>query len=251
MRFILFILKKIRWHLRKLSCYHNEKLVLFIGTDIFSPPRADIIIIPYNEPITPFIKKCKRTARVFLHCNCSKIPLADKSIDFIILSSALEFCNNPSDLLSELSRVGKAGYIESANALMDRFYPHPSRVLEVLTNEQGLFLNKKTNAVNDAYLSKARLFQTNKNWMIIFKAFPQLFFETYDWKNRVEYRSFNDKNSMDSISKVMWSDFMVEKKHTRHKTKSIKHLIFEKLNLLYSINRKKRLLTFDDLIRLY
>ena len=134
---------------------------------------------------------------------------------------------------------------------MDRFYPHPSRVLEVLTNEQGLFLNKKTNAVNDAYLSKVRLFQTNKNWMIIFKAFPQLFFETYDWKNRVEYHSFNDKNSLDIISKEMWSDFMVEKTHIPHKTKSIKHLIFEKLNLLYSINRKKRLLIFDDLRMFY
>ena len=250
MRVILFILKKIRWHLRKLSCYYNQKLVLFIGTDIFSPPRADIIIIPYNQTITPFIEKCKRTARVFLHCNCNKIPLADKSIDFIILSSALEFCKNPTDLLSELSRVGKAGYIESANALLDRFYPHPSRVLEVLKNEQGLFLNKKTNAVNDIYLSKSRLFQTNKNWMIIFKAFPQLFFETYDWKNRVESRSFNDNKSEEPISKEVWADFMIEKQNTQKKTKSIKNIIFDKLNILYSINRRKRLLTFDELTRL-
>jgi len=246
MKFILFILKKIRWHLRKLSCYYNQKLVLYIGTDILIHPRADIIIIPYNEPITPFAEKCKRTARVFLHCNCNKIPLADKSIDFIILSSALEFCKNPKDLLSELSRVGKAGYIESANALLDRFYPHPSRVFEVLKNEQGLFLNKKTNTVNDVYLSKARLFQTNKNWMLISKTFPKLFFETYNWENRIEYSNFKDKKSEDHISNEMWSDFMIEKQNTPKKTKSIKQLIFENLNLLYSINRRKRLLTFDE-----
>ena len=167
------------------------------------------------------------------------------------MSSALEFCKNPTDLLSELSRVGKAGYIESANALMDRFYPNPSRVLEVLKNEKGLFLNKKTNAVNDVYLSKARLFQTNKNWIIIFKAFPQLFFETYDWKNRIEYGSFNDNKSEKPISKEMWSDFMFEKQNTQKTTKSIKYIIFDKLNILYSINRRKRLLKFDELARFY
>ena len=250
MRFILVILKKIKWHLRKLSCYYNQKLVLFIGTDILIHPRADIIIIPYNETITPFIEKCKRTARVFLHCNCNKIPLADKSIDFIILSSALEFCKNPTDLLSELSRVGNAGYIESANALMDRFYPHPSRVLEVLKNEQGLFLNKKTNTVNDVYLSKARLFQTNKNWIFISKTFPQLFFETYEWENQIKYSSFNDNKSEEPILNEMWSDFMIEKQNTPKKIKSIKYIIFDKLNLLYSFNRRKRLFTFDELARL-
>lgn len=250
MKSILLIIEKIRWSLRKLSYYKSEKLVLFIGTDIFSPPRADIIIVPYNEPITPFIEKCKRTARVILHCNCSKIPLVDKSIDFIILSSALEFCKNPSDLLSELSRVGKAGYIESPSALLDRFYPHPSRVLEVLKNEDGLLLNKKNNGINDVFLSKARLFQTNKNWNIIFRAFPKLFFETYNWENRIEYSSFKDKKSEDLISNKMWADFIIEKQKTPKKTKSIKQLIFENLNLLYSINRRKRLLKFDQLTRL-
>ena len=82
--------------------------------------------------------------------------------------------------------------------------------------------------------------------MLISKTFPKLFFETYNWENRIEYSNFKDKKSEDHISNEMWADFMIEKQNTQKKTKSIKQLIFENLNLLYSINRRKRLLTFDE-----
>ena len=250
MRLILFFLKKIRWPLRKLLFYRKRKVVLFIVTDFFFPPRADIILIPYNKLIAPFLKKCKTTNRIFLHCNCNKIPLADNSIDFIILSSALEFCSNHKVLLSELSRIGKAGYIESASALLDRFYPHPSRVLEVLKDENGLVINKKTSAVNDIFLSKARLFQANKNWKIIHNLFPYLFFEIFIWENEITYNSFSGEKMEDSNLNEIWTDFMIERQNRSNNPKSIKYLIIEKLNILYSINRRKRLLKANVLTRL-
>ena len=244
MRFLFLIFGKLWWPFRKLFLYRKEGLVLYLGTDTNPPPRADIILIPHNEPITPFVKKCKTTHNLFLHCNCNNIPLNDNSIDFIILASALEFCSKPKELLSELSRIGKAGYVESASALLDRFYPHPYRVLEVLECKNILLIKNKTAEVQDEFLSSARLFQTNNYWAFIFKFFPHFFLINYRWENKIHYNYFNSQVSEKKPSGEMWSKYIVEKDNSTQENKSIKNLILEKLNRYYS---RKRLTRIDGL----
>jgi hypothetical protein len=54
----------------------------------------------------------------------------------------------------------------------------------------------------------------------------------------------------DSNLNEIWTDFMIERQNRSNNPKSIKYLIIKKLNLLYSINRRKRLLKANVLTRL-
>ena len=238
MRLLLLIFEKLWWPTRKIFLYRKGGVVLYLGTDVYPPPRADIILIPHNEQMTPFVERCKKTFKFILHCNCNNIPLNDNSVDFIILSSALEFCSKPAELLSELSRIGKAGYVESASAILDRFYPHPSRVSEVLECENSLLIKNKIAQVEDEFLSSARLFQTNNHWSFIFKFFPHFFMISYRWENKIEYNYFKSKGSQKKSHEQVWSINFSKEDNLKQENTSIKNLIKKKLNSYYS---KKRL----------
>jgi len=81
----------------------------------------------YVVDFIPYSKRVKTTKRPFFAKKhwyqidiCSKtLPFTDKSIDFVICSHTLEDIRDPIFVCKELSRIAKAGYIET-----------PSRALE-------------------------------------------------------------------------------------------------------------------------
>ena len=237
---------KLKWPIRKLYFFRFEKIVLYLGSD-FIPPRADIVIIPHNNSRQSFLR-CKVTNRIYIYCNCNKIPLTNKSIDFVALSSALEYCNFPVDLLLEISRIGKEGYVESASALLDRFYPHPHRKIEILENEKSLILNRKNEGLHDEYLADSRLFKTNKNWSFLFKFFPNIFFVTHKWKGKIEFSCKENKSSRSKSPGKIWDDYFLETYNNISHNKTLKSRAINLINLFHVRSRKKRLLNFEKSI---
>ena len=249
MVFFNLLIDKFRWPFRKLYFLKSKKIVLYLGSD-FIPPRADIVIIPHNNSRQSFLR-CKDTNRIYLYCNCNKkIPLTNKSVDFLVLSSALEYCHFPDDLLLEISRIGKEGYLESASALLDRFYPHPYRKIEILENKKKLILNRKYQGVQDHYLAESRLFQTNKNWNFLFKFFPNIFFITYKWKEKIEFSYIENKSIKSKSLTQMWVDHFVETCNTISKKNTLKSRLINLINVFHIRSRKKRLLNFEKSIML-
>lgn len=249
MGFFHFLIDKIKWPFRKLYFLRSEKIVLYLGND-FIPPRADIVIMPHNNSRQSFFR-CKDTNRIYIYCNCNKkIPLTNKSIDFVVLSCALEYCYFPDDLLLEISRIGKEGYLESASALLDRFYPHPYRKVEILENEKSLILNRKIQGLNDNYLANSRLFKTNKNWNFLFKFFPNIFFVSHKWKNKIEFSYIENKSSRSKTLRQMWADYFVETYNNTSQNRKLKSRVINLINLFHIRSRKKRLLNFEKSIML-
>ena len=243
------LIDKLKWPLRKLYFLRSEKIVLYLGSD-FIPPRADIIIIPHNNSRQSF-QKCKHTNRIYLYCNCiKKIPLPNKSIDFIVLSSVLEYCYSPDDLLLEISRIGKEGMIESASALLDRFYPHPYRKIEILKNNKCLILNRKKQGVHDNYLANSKLFHLNRNWNFLFTFFPNMFFVTHKWKDKIEFSYQENKSSRSKSRGKIWVEYFLETYNNTSQNNTLKSRVINLINLFHVRSRKKRLLNFEKLILL-
>ncbi|NDF60364.1 MAG: methyltransferase domain-containing protein [Crocinitomicaceae bacterium] len=102
----------------------KNDLVLDIGGWWQPFPRADYVVDvqPYetrNQGNTPFLGEERFTKDTWIVADVnSKLPFQDKQFDFVICSHVVEDIRDPIWLLKEISRVGKAGYIEFPS----RFY---------------------------------------------------------------------------------------------------------------------------------
>ncbi len=98
--------KVIDWLTSKRIAETDKVLEIGPGTVPFK--RADVYVdfqdVPGLDPQKQFVKVDAAT---------SKLPFADKSFDFLYCRHTLEDMWNPFALCEEMSRVGKAGYIET------------------------------------------------------------------------------------------------------------------------------------------
>jgi SAM-dependent methyltransferase len=74
---------------------------------------------------------------------CEELPFKDKSFDFVIASHVLEHTDNPEKFLTELMRVGRAGYIETPEGWFEKMCAFTYHRLEVSANKEKLFIRKK------------------------------------------------------------------------------------------------------------
>lgn len=99
------LLEAERAQLSKLLFRHFGKHALLIGV----PQQLDLLkatAIPCHTLVTPLIAHEKRTNYI-IEGDWHDLPIATGSIDLVMLPHALEFVNNPRQLLAEACRVVK------------------------------------------------------------------------------------------------------------------------------------------------
>jgi len=107
------------WHPRKeVLEYVQSKIprhgkVLEVGSGRIPFERADIFVDMTASPNVP--------KELMIECNITKepLPFADKSFDFVYCRHTLEDLHSPFFVLTEMSRVGKAGYIETPSPIAE------------------------------------------------------------------------------------------------------------------------------------
>ena len=106
-------LKKLRWSLRRLHVpVSKNALVLEVGAGGNPYPRANVMLDAMESTIERNEQNLI-TDRPLILGLCEELPFKDKSFDFIIASHVLEHTDDPEKFLTEIMRVGKAGYIET------------------------------------------------------------------------------------------------------------------------------------------
>ena len=172
---------KYLWALRKLRYCRTTKKIAYIGFDVTPFAGALFLIEPSNEGSG--IEMHKNGRQIVIKSDCLNLPFRDKSVDYVIVSNTLDFCAKPQLFIDEISRIGSAGYFEAGSALLERLYPHPSRISETANVHGDLWITLKEKSVPDDLLNKIELFSTQKQWRTLLERLPHIFFFTYYWKN--------------------------------------------------------------------
>jgi SAM-dependent methyltransferase len=135
--------KKLRWSLRRLHVpVSKNALVLEVGAGGNPYPRANVLLDAMESTIERNEKNLI-TDRPLVLGLCEELPFKDKSFDFIIASHVLEHTDDPEKFLTELMRVGKAGYIETPEGWFEKMCAFTYHRLEVSADKDKLFIRKK------------------------------------------------------------------------------------------------------------
>jgi ubiquinone/menaquinone biosynthesis C-methylase UbiE len=96
--------------------------------------------------------------RPMVLANAERLPFKDDTFDFVIASHVLEHSEDPVRFISEMERVGMAGYIEVPDAFMERLTNYPFHRLEITDVNNELQIRKKQGETQDP-----ELFESFKN----------------------------------------------------------------------------------------
>lgn len=164
-------------------------IVLDVGSGSNPHPAADVLLERYIDPkhrYSPMV-----IDRPTVLADACRMPFRDKAFDFVIAFHVLEHVADPASFLKELQRVGKAGYIETPNAIFERLVPYDVHLLEIMEIEDTLIINKKASASPDEFLNGLDLIKHSVKWNRFFYGNPQLFHVRYFWKDKIDFKVLN------------------------------------------------------------
>jgi hypothetical protein len=190
-------LRRIKWALRKVKLpVSKDSLVLDVGSGSCPYPRSDVLLERFFSPE----HRCGSGLlldRTIVFADALQMPFKDKAFDFIVASHILEHMKKPELLLKELMRVGKAGYIETPNAMFERLNPYTIHCLEIMTSNGRLIIHKKGTLVEDSFLGNLDLFKKDSSWKEMFEGAPDMFHVRCFWKDRIDFEVLNPDESCD------------------------------------------------------
>lgn len=185
MRFFRKIgMDSIAWSLRRLYCPVDKRdLVLEVGSGGSPYFRANVLCDAYEVSQERFFAPLVHD-RPTIMAFVEELPFKDDSFDFVIASHVLEHSADPEKFLSEIQRVGKAGYIEVPDAFMERLTHYTFHRLEITDKDDELVIRKKNNYIQDQevvdlFHNKAR--PIFPNWAA---KYPFHFHVRYYWEKK-------------------------------------------------------------------
>lgn len=198
----MFGLGRVRWALRKVALpVSGNALVLDVGSGGKPYPRSDVLL----DRMTGAAHRCGQAMmidRPAVLGDATRMPFKDKAFDFVVASHVLEHMSDPQTFLVELSRVGKAGYIETPNALFERLFPYSIHCLEVASIDGRLWLHKKRAEVEDSFLGKLGMLQRDRQWRALFHRSPHLFHVRHFWSGSIDFEIHNPDTNCEWIERV-------------------------------------------------
>lgn len=114
---------RVRFFLRKLRHPIGPgDLVVDVGSGGDPHPRADVLVERSVDTDWDRTVKFRRSAPTVLADICA-LPFRTGTFDFSICSHVLEHLDDPVTAAAELSRISRAGYIETPSYLHEKMFP--------------------------------------------------------------------------------------------------------------------------------
>jgi len=185
-------LKRLAWSLRRLYCpVSRDALVLEVGSGGNPYARANVLMDAYEctreRHWAPLVSD-RPTALGFVE----RLPFKDQYFDFVIASHVLEHSTDPERFLSEIQRVGKAGYIEVPDAFFERLNPYKDHRLEITCTNNRLVIRKKKAWVQDQEV--VDLYENRVNVLFATRLIPENPFDfhvRYYWQDTIDFTVLN------------------------------------------------------------
>lgn len=198
----MFEFRRFKWALRKCCIpVKNDGLVLDVGSGGTPYPRSDVLL----DRLTGAEHRCGDSMmidRPTVFGDAQKMPFKDKVFDFVVASHIFEHMAEPEIFLKELQRVGKAGYIETPNAIFERLQPFSIHCLEVMSINGVLHIHKKSKPKEDSFLGSIKFLDNDSKWKRIFFERSDLFHVRLFWDTDIKYVIYNSEVSCDWIEGI-------------------------------------------------
>lgn len=121
----------------------------------------------------------------FVDANVENLPFENKQFDFSFCSHLLEHVEHPGKAINEITRISKAGYIETPNGVIETVEPFVSHIWFVFKNSNKLIFVRKSKKMHEILLKNE-----NKFTSVINKS-KDPFIRMY-WKNKIEYEIIDE-----------------------------------------------------------
>lgn len=135
--------------------------VLEIGPGGSPHPRSDIFL--EYEFDSPTLTEAQRgydkplvTDKPIIYCRSQEFPFEDQEFDYILCSHVIEHVLDVDQFVSEICRVGKAGYLEYPTIYYEYMYNFPEHTTFIKHKDSTLFWMPKHRQLLQSFsLSKA------------------------------------------------------------------------------------------------
>lgn len=117
---------------------------------------------------------------MFVDSDVAKMPFKTHAFDFSFASHLLEHVEDPGQVIREITRISKAGYIEMPNGIIETIEPFASHLWFVFRDKKKLIFVRKSKKMH--YLLKAN----GKNYGSLLGKVDEPFNRLY-WKKKIEF----------------------------------------------------------------
>lgn len=242
----MFEYRRVEWALRKSRLpVKKDGLVLDVGSGGTPYPRSDVLL----DRLTGAEHRCGDSMmidRPTVFGDAQRMPFKNKAFDFVVASHILEHIAAPEKFLKELQRVGKAGYIETPNAIFERLLPYNIHCLEVMSVNGVLHIHKKREPIEDPFLGSIGFLDNDSKWKRFFFERSDMFHVRFFWDTEIKYKIHNTETSCDWIEIINAESQIGETKQSYFQRESgWRKFGLSVLNQWYAFCRAKRLKNFD------
>jgi uncharacterized protein YbaR (Trm112 family) len=170
----------------------REALVLEVGSGNNPYPRSNVLVdfsLDDYERSGPL-----HVDRPLVLALGEHLSFRDKVFEYVIASHVLEHTTQPRLLLNELQRVGRAGYIETPEALLERLNPWSFHRSEVTVGDGQLVIYEKPTWKPDPQLTEMflRTWYSQPEYHAWIRSHPWQCVVHYSWQGKMDYRIVNE-----------------------------------------------------------
>ncbi len=185
--------------------------VLDVGGGNNPNPRAQVVIDKYRESDahrSGHLKVLRR--QKFLEMDGEQMTFKDKEFDYVFCCQVLEHAEDPHALLSEISRVGKKGFLEMPSVVNEYLMPKVSHRWVGMDINGTLVLYSKEYLRFRHPLDLGELFgfylpRHAVGFKILQRTHPGLFNIGFEWEGSVECVVNPDAEDLRRIAGGTWS----------------------------------------------
>jgi hypothetical protein len=174
----------------------REGLVLEIGGGHNPYPQSDVIV-------DKFLENKERGGdlkvdRPVVIADFQQLPFKDGSFAYAICSHVIEHVEDVPSAVAELTRVAKAGYLETPSALTEIIEPHRDyHRWYVIRQGRKLLFHPKRNAKPPLQSVLNRLIFGNFAFKLFYLSNPDLIATRLWWKGKIDYEVFGEDAPLD------------------------------------------------------
>lgn len=178
----------------KLGPIEPTDLVLEIGSGDRPNPRSDVLVDRFIDDNTER-GGALRIDRPLIVADAHALPFHDKSFDYVVCYHILEHMDDPARFISEITRVGKRGHIQSPSEIAERLFHWPFHRWYVNLVHGKLILHELDGDETFGDLFDY-LFAHNSQFAAFSRSLPALFYVDYEWADTIDFE-IRDQSPLD------------------------------------------------------